>query len=555
MSGPGELAGTTWDIIVVGAGHNGMTAAAYLARAGHRVLVLERRDRVGGACTIEDPFPEPGWRVSPCAYLVGLLHPLVVEELDLRSRGYRVAVVDPHLWCPFEDGSSIALWEDADRSAAAVGDLAPADVDGYRRYGQLFGRIRRVLRHGGSDFWVGDAPDRSAIEARFGPDREAIEVLFEESIADVVERHVKDERLRTALHGQGLIGTCAGPRQAGTAAVHAMHACGTLEGIPGAWGYVRGGMGTVSFLIEEAAVESGVLVATGCPVGAIVPGEGVVLEGGEAIHAPVIVSNADPKRSLALIDGDVPAALAQKVRDWQIDSPVLKINCGLSRLPHFPQAGRGVAPHRAMVTISTGIDASQAAYETSRRGIPAPDWCELYFHTAYDPSIAPPGSHAMSVFAQYVPYQLAEGDWDSRREEIAGLAIESIGRFSPDVADCIEYRQVLGPPDIEARIGLTGGHIFQGECLPDQMWDRRFAPRTGIDGLYLCGAATHPGGSVIGVNGRNAAMAVLRRTRAGTCDRSAVACDRTASDMSRLHHGRLAGRVNVMSRIVRNMEV
>jgi phytoene dehydrogenase-like protein len=162
-----------------------------------------------------------------------------------------------------------------------------------------------------------------------------------------------------------------------------------------------------------------------------------------------------------------------------------------------------------MVTISTGIDATQTAYEASRRGEPAPNWCELYFHTAYDDSIAPPGRHTMSVFAQYVPGTLNDGDWDARRDAIADMALDSIARFAPDVHDTIEHRQVLAPPDVERAIGLTGGHIFQGECLPDQMWDRRFAPRTPIPRLYLCGAATHPGGSVIGLNGRNAAMALL----------------------------------------------
>lgn len=510
MTGPGDLDGTAWDAVVVGAGHNGLASAAYLARAGLRVLVVERRDRVGGACTIEEPFSEPGWRVSPCAYLVGLLHPLVVEELGLRARGYRVHVVDPHLWCPFEDGSSVALWEDPQRSAAAVAELAPGDVDGYLRYSQLFARIRRVLREGDRDVWVGEAPDRTTIEEMFGADREAIEVLFEESIADVVERHVRDERLRTALHGQGLIGTFAGPREAGTAAIHVMHSSGSVEGVPGAWGYVDGGMGTISALIASAATESGAVVATGRSVAVIRPGEGIELEAGERIRARVVISNADPKRTLALVQGDVPASVRKRVEEWRTDSPVLKINCGLSRLPSFPQAGPDASPHRAMITISTGVDATQAACEAARRGEPAPAWCELYFHTAYDGSVAPPGRHTMSVFAQYTPYHLNTGDWDSRREEIADLAIGSIARFSPDVRDCIVHRQVLGPPDIEARIGLTGGHIFQGECLPDQMWDRRFRPRTGVDGLYLCGAATHPGGSVIGVNGRNAAMAVLQ---------------------------------------------
>jgi phytoene dehydrogenase-like protein len=505
-----ELASRPWDAVVVGGGHNGLTAAAYLARAGKRVLVLERRDRLGGACTSEQPFDDPDWIVSPCAYLVGLLHPLVVDELGLRDRGYRVHIVDPHLWCPFEDGTSIALWNDPQRSAAAVADLAPGDESGFAEYEALFARIRRALRGPGRDTWIGDAPDRPALEELLSHDPEAMDVVFEASIADVVERHVRDERLRTALHGQGIIGTYAGPRDPGTAAVHLMHSSGTLEGEPGAWGYVQGGMGRISFALADAAVEAGAVLATGVPVAAIVPGVGVRLEGGELVRARTVVSNADPRRTLALCEDQGPTSLRERVARWRIDSPVLKINCALTDLPRFPAAGPGVDPHRAMVTISTGIDATQTAYEKSRRGEPAPAWCELYFHTAYDTSVAPPGRHAMSVFAQYVPYQLAEGNWEGRREAIADAALAEVERFAPGLSGLIEHRQVLGPPDIEERMGLTGGHIFQGDCLAEQLWDRRFGPRLPLEGVYLCGAATHPGGSVIAVNGRNAAMAVLR---------------------------------------------
>jgi phytoene dehydrogenase-like protein len=204
----------------------------------------------------------------------------------------------------------------------------------------------------------------------------------------------------------------------------------------------------------------------------------------------------------------VPAGYRRRIDEWRIASPVVKLNAALSRLPTFPAAD-GIQPHRAMVTITPGLDACQDAFEASARGEPRIGFAELYFQTAYDPSVAPAGRHVMSVLAHYGPYELADGDWDSRREEIGGLILDAIAVHAPDVHGCVEQAQVLGPPDIEREIGLTGGHIFQGEALPDQMWDRRLASRTPVEGLYLCGAATHPGGSVIALNGRNAARAVL----------------------------------------------
>jgi phytoene dehydrogenase-like protein len=501
-----DLAGRRWDVVVVGGGHNGLTAAAYLARAGKSVLVLERRDQLGGACTLEQPFADERYQMSPCAYLVGLLHPLVIEELGLARYGYRTFVVDPTQWTPFEDGSALYQWHDEDRTAAAVEALSSGDVEGFLAYEVLFDRIRDRLRRGPrGDTWLGDAPDRAALEELFAGDPEARDVVLEVSIADVVERHVKDERLRTALHGQGVIGTLAGPREPGTAWIHAHHSLGLIGG----WSFVEGGMGRVSFCLADAARDAGAVIAAGVPVAAIVPGEGVRLEGGETIRAEAVVSNADPVRTLALVDGPVDAAFRAKVEGWRITSPVIKLNCALSRLPTFPAADGDPTVYRAQVEIGRSIDDTQAACDAARRGEPAPEWCELYFQTPYDASVAPPGHHTMSVFAQFVPFELASGTWDERRDEIADATLATIARFAPDVAECVIDRQVLGPPDIEERIGLTGGHIFQGEVLPDQMWERRFAPRTGMAGLYLCGAATHPGGSVMGVNGRNAADAVL----------------------------------------------
>jgi phytoene dehydrogenase-like protein len=505
-----ELAARSWDVVIVGGGHNGLTTAAYLARAGKAVLVLERRDQLGGACTLEQPFADERYVMSPCAYLVGMLHPLVIEELDLARYGYRTFVVDPTQWTPFEDGSALYQWHDEAKTAASVEELSPGDVDGFLAYEALFDRIRERLRRGPlGDTWIGDAPDRAALEALFADDREALEVVLEAPIAEVVERHVKDERLRTALHGQGVIGTLAGPREPGTAWIHAHHSLGLIGG----WSFVEGGMGRVSFCLADAARDAGAVIAAGVPVAAIDPGVGVRLEGGETIRAQAVVSNADPVRTLGLldqrIDGEVDVAFRAKVDGWRITSPVIKLNCALSRLPTFTASGGDPTVYRAQVEIGRSIDDTQAACDAARRGEPAPEWCELYFQTPYDPSVAPPGHHTMSVFAQFVPFELARGTWDQRRDEIADATLAAIARFAPDVADCVIDRQVLGPPDVEERIGLTGGHIFQGECLPDQMWDRRFAARTGVPGVYLCGAATHPGGSVMGVNGRNAADAVL----------------------------------------------
>jgi phytoene dehydrogenase-like protein len=473
------------------------------------VIVLERRAQVGGACTLEHPFADERFVMSPCAYLVGLLHPLVVEELGLPERGYRTFPVDPTQWTPFEDGSALFQWRDEQATARAVAALSPRDVDGFLAYDALFTRIRERLRHGArGDVWIGDAPDRAALDELFADDREARAVVDGEPIADVVERHVRDERLRAALHGQGVIGTFAGPRDAGTAWIHAHH---TL-GVTGGWAFVEGGVGRVSFLLADSAREAGAAIVTDATVAGILPGEGVELEDRTVLAAPVVVSNADPVRTGAMLDasGERDDAFASRVADWKITSPVIKINCALSRLPSFPAAKGDEGVFQAQIEIARSIDDTQRACDAARRGEPAPEWCELYFQTAYDPSVAPAGHHTMSVFAQYAPYTLASGSWEERRDEVADATLACIARFAPDIADCVVERQVLAPPDVEARIGLTGGHIFQGECLPEQMWDRRFASRTGIPGLYLCGAATHPGGSVMGVNGRNAAAAVLR---------------------------------------------
>jgi phytoene dehydrogenase-like protein len=520
-----ELAAKTWDVIVVGAGHNGLACAAYLARAGRQVLVIESRARVGGACTIEEPFP--GVRMSPCAYLAGLLHPLVIEELELPRRGFKWTPAVNGLFVPFLDGTSVQLWDDDERCVEEVRALAPGDVDGFNAMSDVIRRLRDALRpgpadSGGSessyagDAWIGDAPTREQIEERLGKDAEAHSLLFEWSMAEFVERYLRDERLQVAYLGQGVIGTNASPFDKGTASIRFHHASGRLGGIPGMWGYVQGGMGMVSFYLCDAAREAGATVISGVPVAQILPGEGVLLESGERIAARTIVSNADPRVTLRLLCGSADAAWRRKIEQTPIEGCTVKLNVHLRELPNFTaRPGTNEPHHYGQINAPLTKDEWKAGYAAARRGeLPRHLWCELYFQSVHDGSVAPPGTHTMSVFAQYVPYKFAHGNWDERRDEVRTLALNSLARFCSNidsaVGETVLGAQVLGPPDIERKVGLTGGHIFQGECLPPYMWANRLSARTPMAGLYLCGACTHPGGSVIGINGRNAAMAVLK---------------------------------------------
>lgn len=508
-----ELASRSWDVIVAGAGHNGLACATYLARAGKRVLVLESRERVGGACTIEEPFP--GVHMSPCAYLAGLLHPLVVSELHLPRRGFHWIPAVNGLFVPFLDGSSIQLWDDDEACAAEVTRFAPGDVSGWRAMNDVIRRLRDTLRPAGDgDLWIGEPPTQEQIEQRLGTDEEAKRVLFDWSMADFVEHYLRDERLQTAYLGQGVIGANASPFDAGTASIRFHHSSGRLGGMPGMWGYVQGGMGMVSFYFCDAAREAGAVVATGVPIAQIVPGEGVVLESGERIAAPVVVSNADPRRTLTMLGSHATPAWRERVEGIPIEGCTVKLNVLLCELPHFTaRPGTSEAHHYGQINTPLTKQEWKAGFARARSGeLPEHLWCELYFQSAHDPSVAPAGQHTMSVFAQYVPFRFAHGTWEERRDEVKRLAFHSLGRFCSNLDSAVIDAQVLGPPDIEQKVGLTGGHIFQGECLPPYMWSKRLPVRTAMQGVYLCGACTHPGGSVIGINGRNAAMAVLKDT-------------------------------------------
>ena len=509
-----EVAATHWDAVIVGGGHNGLTAAAYLARAGQSVLVLERRERLGGACTLERPFHDDRFVISPCAYVVGLLDELVISELNLRRRGFECYVADPNLWVPFEDGSSFGQWLDDNKTQQSLENLrvSKKDIDGYWAYEHVFDEIRRRLRTGERDTWLGGTPTRDEIEELLKGEQTMIDIVFTASIAEILDDYMSDQRLKDALFGQGVIAAYGGPKDPGTASIKLMHYQGDLEGQGPVWGYVKGGMGMVSFAIADAAREAGAQLATRVPVAEIVPGKGVRLEDGTFITARTVICNADPKVAMQLLT-EIPDDYRDRLTAWKVRSPVVKFNAALNALPEWTAAPGAEWPARATIDVTGGLDDAQRCFEACDRGEPAVGFGEIYIQTGYDPTPAPPGRHLLSVFGQYAPYELANGTWDDRRDDVARQFIQLIDRFAPGFEDRLESYEVLGPPDIESRIGLTGGNIFQGEVTPDQMWEDRLTPRTPIPGFYLCGAATHPGGSVIALNGRNAAMAVLEDAR------------------------------------------
>ena len=328
-----ELAARKWDVIVVGAGHNGLTCATYLARAGKRVLVLEARERVGGACTLEESWP--GYRVSPCAYVVGLLHPLVIDELDMAGHGFEWTPAAGGYFVPFDDGSSIQLWDDEARAESELRRFSPKDVKGRRDMHHLMHEIVDRLRPADErDVWLGRAPTREQIEERLGHDPDMIGLLFDWSMAELLDRFLHDERMHLAYMGQGVVGTFASPFDPGPASIYYHHYCGRLDrGEPGGWGYVKGGMGMVSFILCDIAREHGVTVAAGVPVARILPGEGVELVGGERILASVIVSNADPVVTARLLGAAADPGWKARVDAVPITGCTVKVNASLREPP------------------------------------------------------------------------------------------------------------------------------------------------------------------------------------------------------------------------------
>ncbi len=503
------------DVAVVGAGHNGLVAASYLARAGLSVLVCERRPIIGGACVTEELAP--GIRTSTGAYSLSLLLPEIWKELGLAKRGLQVIPKDPQLFIPLPEGGSLLIWRDPARTREELSRFSPSEAEGYERFGRFWDQAIPFLR----SFLLREAPPLD--EVRASAQRSGLSEVFhlavEASAADVVETFFSTDALQGAFVTQGVIGSAASPREPGTAYVMAHHLLGGVGGIDGTWGYVLGGMGSVTASIASAAREAGAEIRTDAPVAEILPGNGVRLENGDVIRARAVLSNADPKRTFLglLPEGAIDSETRRAVGEIDTRGSVVKVNLALRELPDYlAMPGRTVGPqHTGTVEICPSIDYLESAWSQAAGGeISDEPFMEVFCGSAVDDSLAPPGVHTVTCFAQYAP-QVPREDWDGLRERAGDTVVRTLARHAPNVPDAIVVRQVLGPPDLEDLFGLTGGNIFHGEILPGRLFGERpvggwgGGARTPVAGLYLCGAGAHPGGGVMGAPGRNAAMAVL----------------------------------------------
>jgi phytoene dehydrogenase-like protein len=524
------------DVVIIGGGHNGLACAAYLAKAGLDVLVLEKRDVVGGAAATEEPWP--GYHVSSASYVVSLMPPQVVRELDLKRYGYEVSIIAPDYFVPFPDGTSLTLWGDVERDAAAIGRFSEHDAEAYVAFDRYFEHVARLLKDllfvVPPNMNLRDLPKWAATAGRFrkwsGRDVHETVRLFTMSAADFLDEWFEDDRIKGALATQAIIGAWCGPMTPGSAYVLMHHWIGEVDGHAGAWGWVKGGMGGVSNAMARSAEAAGAEVRTDAEVDrvAITSGGravGVSLADGSLIRAQRVVSSAHPVTTYRDLIGEerLPGDVVRDVGRYRTRSGSVKLNVALSELPAFPSWDQEGDLHKGLAAVSPSIEYLEKAWDDAKYGrMSEHPYVEVVFPTAHEPEgLAPKGKHLMLAFSQYGPYELREGSWDDGgREEFARRVLKALGEFAPSLEGAVEHLEVLTPQDIEQRFGLLGGNIMQGELTPDQLFSFRPIPgygdyRTPVAGMYLCGSGTHPGGGVMGVPGRNAASVILRDHKRG----------------------------------------
>jgi phytoene dehydrogenase-like protein len=525
-----------YDVIVIGGGHNGLVNAAYLARAGKKVAVLERRHVLGGAAVTEEIFP--GFKFSVCSYVVSLLRPEIIRDLDLPRHGLEILPLDG-TFTPMPNGDHLWRVNDHAKTRREIARHSRLDAEAYDEFGKAMQQMCRFVK----PILSMVPPDPATLNPR-----ELMKLLFigrrfqalpsddkynqvqlmTMSAIDFLDQWFETDVLKATMSASGIIGTFLGVRSPGTAYVLLHHYMGEIDGAFRAWGFARGGTGAISNAIAGAAREAGVEIRTKAGIAKILVKDGraagVVLENGDELHAAVVSSSVDPNLTfLKMIEEkELPGEFLDEVRRYKFRGSSGKVNMALDALPEFKCMPGAGAHLRGAISISPSVDHMERAYDDAKYGnFSRRPYIDMVIPSLTDPSVAPPGKHVLSCFVQYAPYKLRAGlNWDTEKEKFGDTVVDTIAEFAPNIRDIIVGRQVVTPLDLEREWGLTQGNIFQGELSLEQLFFLRPVPgwaqyRTPIKTLYMCGSATHPGGGIMGAPGRLAALEILKDTGNG----------------------------------------
>ena len=519
-----------YDAIIVGGGHNGLVTAAYLARAGKKVIVLERRHVLGGAAVTEEVFP--GFKFSVCSYVVSLLRPEIIRELDLPRHGLEILPLDG-TFTPMPSGDYLWRVNDHGKTRREIARHSRLDAEAYDEFGKAMLQMCRFVK----PILSMTPPDPTKISIdgikkllflgnRFRDlsydDKYNQVQLMTMSAVDYLDQWFETDVLKATMSASGIIGTFLGVRSPGTAYVLLHHYMGEIDGAFRSWGFARGGTGAISNAIADAAREAGVEIRTKAGIARILVKNGqtvgVALENGDVIHGDIVSSSVDPNLTFMKMVGreHLTDDFVEEVERYKFRGSSGKVNLALDGLPDFKCLPGPGAHLRGAVSISPSVEYMERAYDDAKYGhFSRRPYIDMVIPSLTDPSVAPPGKHVLSCFVQYAPYKLKDGTWDQKKEEFGDNVVNTIAEYAPNIKDLIIGRQVVTPLDLEREWGLTEGNIFQGELSLEQLFFLRPVPgwaqyRTPIKNLYMCGSATHPGGGIMGAPGRLAAMQILK---------------------------------------------
>jgi len=525
-----------YDVIVIGGGHNGLVNAAYLARAGKKVLVLERRHVLGGSAVTEEVFP--GFKFSVCSYVVSLLRPEIIRDLDLPRHGLEILPLDG-TFTPMPNGDHLWRVNDHGKSRREIARHSKVDAEAYEEFGKAMQALCRFVK----PIMSMVPPDPTSLNPR-----ELMKLLFlgrrfqglnsedkynqvqlmTMSAADFLDQWFETDVLKATMSASGIIGTFLGVRSPGTAYVLLHHYMGEIDGAFRAWGFARGGTGAISNAIADAAREAGAEIRTRSATAKIIiqhgRAQGVVLANGDEVYADVVSSSVDPRHTFInfIEPGHLPEDFLDEVRRYKFRGSSGKVNLALDGLPDFKCMPGPGAHLRGAMSISPSVEYMERAYDDAKYGnFSRRPYIDMVIPSLTDPSVAPPGKHVMSCFVQYAPYKLRPGlNWDDQKEAFGDTVIDTICEYAPNLKNIILHRQVVTPLDLEREFGLTEGNIFQGELSLEQLFFLRPVPgwaqfRTPVKSLYMCGSAAHPGGGIMGAPGRLAAMEILKDFKGG----------------------------------------